>query len=719
MSRKKRRIFAVVTATAADPEQREVISGIIAQAQKQNIDIVVLSNIYNPIESCAELIRENDIYNLINSDEYDGFILITESIVNDEVQQKIRQYIGASDIPIIAVGSVLDGLDLPHFHYINTDDVQDFVDITTHLIKHHNYSKIEMLTGYESMPVSHYRAEGFQKALKANGLPFDPGMVHYGNFWLNSGEELAARYINGELSLPEAIVCGNDHMAYGLLDGFMRAGIRVPEHVAVIGYESVHERHFHAPLLTTYKRNRRGLGESAVRMLINKLETGDFGSFAPPSGKIISGVSCGCNIDMTELTEEMEQLRMKKDYDFVNLYNQLDHHLAESRTLTEFTDVCNEFRYQVRNAAEIYFCLYEDWHTQKQCSEMMTCYPVTSDKKPFSMHEQALSSVFTGDAAAYYFSPLFFADRSLGYAVLKYTEPDGYDHIYRNWLKSVSTGLEVLRMKSDIQYLILCQNLSETKDSLTGMLNYNGIERAFQAAITENSNMFLTVLRVCLFHDDFTDVNRNQKIDSLLDAAEAVRRFTGESGICGRISDNTFMILHRGNPSYCDVFSDLLSSFVIQHKKYLKNYGMDSFVCCTVNGSVLSEMETECNRILDEKQKAIRVRHQIMNYPLMLETRNYIYLNPTYKLSIDEVCKKHSYSVGHLRAMYKDCFDISFNQDCISGRIAMAKYLLCLTDMHVSEVSKSCGYHDNKYFIRQFQIVSGFSPNTYRELFQR
>lgn len=100
----------------------------------------------------------------------------------------------------------------------------------------------------------------------------------------------------------------------------------------------------------------------------------------------------------------------------------------------------------------------------------------------------------------------------------------------------------------------------------------------------------------------------------------------------------------------------------------------------------------------------------------MLSIRNYIYLNPVHKISISDVCKIHSYSVGHLRAMYKDCFDISFNQDCINGRISMAKYLLCLTDMPVSEISKSCGYNDNKYFIRQFHQITGVSSHIYKEL---
>ena len=74
MHKNKRDIYGVIAANVADIEQREILSGIISKAQELNIDVVVISNIYNPTETSEVLKAENGIYDLIQSDEFDGLI---------------------------------------------------------------------------------------------------------------------------------------------------------------------------------------------------------------------------------------------------------------------------------------------------------------------------------------------------------------------------------------------------------------------------------------------------------------------------------------------------------------------------------------------------------------------------------------------------------------------------------------------------------------------
>lgn len=88
---KNRPIYGVIAAQVADIEQREILYGIIETAQKLNIDIAVISNIYNPNETSEVLKTENQIYHLISSDEFDGFILISESIINQDLQALIYE----------------------------------------------------------------------------------------------------------------------------------------------------------------------------------------------------------------------------------------------------------------------------------------------------------------------------------------------------------------------------------------------------------------------------------------------------------------------------------------------------------------------------------------------------------------------------------------------------------------------------------------------------
>ena len=110
---KRRKVFGVVAATVANIEQREILSGIYAQARAMDIDIVIMSNIYNPAETADVLKTENIIYELIGSDELDGIILISEAVINADVQRVITEQLERKDVPILTLGVEMEGFTKP------------------------------------------------------------------------------------------------------------------------------------------------------------------------------------------------------------------------------------------------------------------------------------------------------------------------------------------------------------------------------------------------------------------------------------------------------------------------------------------------------------------------------------------------------------------------------------------------------------------------------
>ena len=260
MEQKIRPVIGVAAAQVSDIEQREILEGIIEEAQKAGFDIAVISNIYNPVEHSDILCCENKIYDLLLSPELDGIILFSEVFISSEIHDIIlRRLKERSNIPIVAIGTVQPDFHLPEWHFINTSDENDIEDITDHLIEAHGFSDIAILTGYSSLDASHRRVKGYRRSLEKHGIEYDKSKVIYGDFWMNSGRDTAKKLVSGEFPFPEAMICANDYMAYGLLDELLRNNINVPEKMAVIGYEYVRERIFHSPALTTYKRNRKAL----------------------------------------------------------------------------------------------------------------------------------------------------------------------------------------------------------------------------------------------------------------------------------------------------------------------------------------------------------------------------------------------------------------------------------------------------------------------------
>ena len=96
-----------------------------------------------------------------------------------------------------------------------------------------------------------------------------------------------------------------------------------------------------------------------------------------------------------------------------------------------------------------------------------------------------------------YFSPLFFAKRTMRYVVLSYNGVFTYEPIFRNWAKTVSNGLEFLHMKTDIQYYIACQNISDTHDSVTGLYHETGFRSQLKQVLSasRNSTLMFGILR--------------------------------------------------------------------------------------------------------------------------------------------------------------------------------------------------------------------------------
>lgn len=732
--KKKRMILGVVTAEADNIEQRQILVGIIEQAQELNIDIAVFSNIYNPNVPDTEVSCENKIYKLILSQELDALILISESIVNTELQQLIKRYIlQRNNIPVIIVGVYLPEFDAPNFRFINTSDENDIMDITNHLISSHGFTDIDILTGYPFLEASNLRVKGYKRALESHGIQYNDDKVFFGNFWTDSGQELAKQYIRGEIPLPEAIICANDYMAYGLLDEFSENHIRIPEDVTVVGYEYIHKRLYHAPLLTTYQRNRKALGTEAVKILYSKITNGVDITFSPPKGELIQGNSCTCGIKNEQFNQELRAARTKEFYDHLNLYSQMEHRLTECSSLNDFIRICGEYHYLVRDAHDIYLCLSDNWHDSSpdDKSDIMSyrsIMPWLTEKPSVNFNQYQLSEIFGSnqEAAVYYFNPLFFSNRMFGYIVLKYDTPDTYDLIYRNWIKTISNALEFLRMKNDIKYLSKCQNLSESRDSLTGLYSEKGFEKELKFAI-ENAkpeqNLIMLIARTNFAVKDIDLNNKNimDRVNIAIEAAECVKCLVQhENEFCGRLSDNVFLFAGVGSypPDYDKILLDKLKTLICHAKLHQEKYGAHAFVCASMNRSV-SEGDLNSNirtlRLnLNRQADALTAKQVLPNYDHYAKLRNEVYSNPQKLYSTTEVCQRFELSYGHFRATYKAYFGISYHQDCIIARISLAKYLLLSTTMNVSSIAYRCGYEDEKYFMRQFRQITTYTPNQYR-----
>jgi LacI family transcriptional regulator len=130
------------------------------------------------------------------------------------------------------------------------------------------HRRIGYVNGEASMEASRHRLRGYRQALATADLPFDPDLVREGNWQPISGYE-AARELMNLNSPPTAIFCANDLMAVGCYEALHELGLRIPDDVAVMGYDDREiAQHLHPPL-TTVLLPHFEMGSIAAEILLD------------------------------------------------------------------------------------------------------------------------------------------------------------------------------------------------------------------------------------------------------------------------------------------------------------------------------------------------------------------------------------------------------------------------------------------------------------------
>jgi DNA-binding LacI/PurR family transcriptional regulator len=115
------------------------------------------------------------------------------------------------------------------------------------------------------------RMAGYRQALAEARIAFDPGLVVYGDLTETGGMRAVAALLRLPLP-PTAVLAFNDRMALGALHGLKQAGYRVPEDIAVVGFDDIPMAAMADPPLTTVRQPAQEMGTVAARMIVGLIE---------------------------------------------------------------------------------------------------------------------------------------------------------------------------------------------------------------------------------------------------------------------------------------------------------------------------------------------------------------------------------------------------------------------------------------------------------------
>lgn len=140
-------------------------------------------------------------------------------------------------------------------------------ELATRALIEAGHRRIAFVSGEPWMEASDQRMEGYERALRAAGLPVDPSLIAEGNFLPSGGRAATLRLMEGPR--PDAIFCANDLMAVGCYEALKELGERVGRSVAVMGYDDQEIAQHLSPALSTVLLPHREMGQWCAEYLLD------------------------------------------------------------------------------------------------------------------------------------------------------------------------------------------------------------------------------------------------------------------------------------------------------------------------------------------------------------------------------------------------------------------------------------------------------------------
>jgi LacI family transcriptional regulator len=241
-----------VTTLFTDPFFPHLLCGITQTCNTQRYHLIL--SLLNDPAGPEEMYRR-----VVRSGHLDG-VIVASTRMDDPLISKLLE----DRFPFVMVGRHPD----ERVSYVDVDNVAAARMAVEHLIRL-GHQRIATITGPMSMPWSEDRLDGYRQALDANRLPVQDDLIAEGDLTETHGTVAAQHLLS--LSIT-AIFAASDIMAVGALKAIREAGLRVPEDVAVVGFDDVPIASAVEPALTTVRQPIERMGSMAADLLLSLLE---------------------------------------------------------------------------------------------------------------------------------------------------------------------------------------------------------------------------------------------------------------------------------------------------------------------------------------------------------------------------------------------------------------------------------------------------------------
>jgi DNA-binding LacI/PurR family transcriptional regulator/anti-anti-sigma regulatory factor len=292
-SRNSHPTIGLLTYGVGDPNNQPLWSGVEDVVQEQGMNLICFPG--NPLQSSQGFESQaNVLYDLVSPEGIDGLVIWSGALAHhigvEEIESFCKRY---RPLPMVSIAQALEGIPS-----VLADNYQGMYDAVRHLIKVHGYRRIAFIQG----PVGHQEAEeryqAYADALVEHELTVDPGLVAPGAFTKQSGITAMNLLLDERGLSPqkdfEAVVADGDVTALGALEALRTRGVRVPDDVALVGFDDISAARLATPPLTTVRYSFYDQGRRATETLLAQIEGQEVPERTTLPITLMVRQSCGC-----------------------------------------------------------------------------------------------------------------------------------------------------------------------------------------------------------------------------------------------------------------------------------------------------------------------------------------------------------------------------------------------------------------------------------------
>ena len=556
--------IAVLVAGIDEEYQSSVIQGINSCAKEKNVNISYFSGFSGVISNGRYDVGEYNINNLVNSEKFNGVILMTNTISDPIEKNKIINNVKESKLPVV----VLDCDDYPEFLNISIDNTAAMREIVKHVIAVHGAKKINYISGPLANPEAMDRYNAYTNVMAENSIDVESDRIYFGEFRAIDGVRAIRKFTSSNLPLPDAIICANDAMALAAASELDKLGYSIPDDIIITGFDNTYNAQHYYPALTTVARPLNEMGYSACDALLRLISGEECKPISLEAYPVFSE-SCGCS--SADLCEGIKQYK-KSAFKIIDgcrtnisLLNRITTALAETENSDEAVEVIGRFIHEIE-CESCAMCLTSEWDNNFTdqwsgsfeqngriygYSKKMSAPLIWKKGKISSVDSFNTADLFPipneGGSNISYFLPLHFREICLGYYIITNGDFPVNSMICHSLMLNISNSIENIRKLIHLNNVINELDRLYVIDPLCGIFNRNGFIRTadsmFNKCRSTGTNLMISFIDMDglkYINDNFGHKEGDFALQRL---ASVISSCCKGKSICARFGGDEFIIL--------------------------------------------------------------------------------------------------------------------------------------------------------------------------------